>query len=91
MACIFNLQKMRRLLLQAKENWEEFFNTINDAICIYDDPCNIIRTHKAAEQTFGPPLLEFLMKPLSLNRFAKTLRVLIDSRNQKTALDHKGG
>ena len=60
MAYIFNLQKMRRLLLQAKENWEESFNTINDAICIYDAQCNIIRTNKAAEQTFGPPLLEFL-------------------------------
>jgi PAS domain S-box-containing protein len=60
LAYIFNLQKMRKLLLQAKENWEESFNTINDAICIYDSKCNIILANKAAEQTFGPPLLEFL-------------------------------
>jgi signal transduction histidine kinase/CheY-like chemotaxis protein len=57
---IFNLQKMKKLLLQAKENWEESFNTINDAICIQDQNCNIIRANRAAEQTFGPHLLEFL-------------------------------
>jgi len=57
---IFNLKKMKKLLLQAKENWEESFNTINDAICIQDQNCNIIRANRAAEQNFGPPLLEFL-------------------------------
>ena len=51
---------MKKLLLEAKENWEESFNTINDAICIYDQECNIILANKAAKQTFGPPLLEFL-------------------------------
>ncbi|MGD8298607.1 MAG: CHASE2 domain-containing protein, partial [Desulfobacterales bacterium] len=60
LAYFFNLQKMKTLLLQAKENWEESFNTINDAICIHDQDCNIIQANKAAEQTFGPPLLEFL-------------------------------
>ncbi len=65
LAYIFNLQKMRKLLLQAKENWEESFNTINDAICIHDQNCNIIRANKAAEQIFGPPLLEFLRQRCS--------------------------
>ena len=65
LAYIFNLQTMRKLLLQAKENWEESFNTINDAICIYDSECNIIRANKAAEQTFGPPLLKFLKQRCS--------------------------
>ncbi len=60
LAYFFNLQKMKTLLLQAKENWEESFNTINDAICIHDQDCNIVLANKAAEQTFGPPLLEFL-------------------------------
>ena len=60
LAYIFNLQKMKKLLLQAKENWEESFNTINDAICIQDHNCNIILANRAAEQSFGPPLLEFL-------------------------------
>ena len=60
LAYIFNLQEMKKLLLQAKENWEESFNTINDAIYIYDAHCNIIRANKAAERTFGPPVLDFL-------------------------------
>ena len=60
LAYIFNLQQMRKLLLQAKKNWEESFNTINDAICIHDQNGNIILANRAAEQTFGPPLLEFL-------------------------------
>jgi PAS domain S-box-containing protein len=65
LAYFFNLQKMKTLLLQAKENWEESFNTINDAICIHDQDCNIIQANKAAEQTFGPPLLEFLKQRCS--------------------------
>jgi PAS domain S-box-containing protein len=60
LAYFFNLQKMKTLLLQAKENWEESFNTINDAICIHDENCNIVLANNAAEQTFGSPLLEFL-------------------------------
>ncbi len=65
LAYIFNLRKMKKLLLQAKENWEESFNTIRDAICIYDDRCNIVRANKAAEQIFGPPLLKFLRQRCS--------------------------
>jgi PAS domain S-box-containing protein len=60
LAYIFNLQKMKKLLLEAKENWEESFNTIKDAICIHDQNCNIMLVNKAAAQTFGQPLLEFL-------------------------------
>jgi PAS domain S-box-containing protein len=65
LAYIFNLQKMKKLLLQAKENWEESFNTIRDAICIYDSRCNLMRANKAAEQIFGPPLLKFLRQQCS--------------------------
>ena len=60
LAYFFNLQNIKKLLFEAKENWEESFNTINDAICIHDHNCNIILANKAAEQTFGPPLLELL-------------------------------
>ena len=65
LAYIFSLQKMKKLLLQAKKNWEESFNTIRDAICIYDSRCNLIRANKAAEQIFGPPLLKFLRQRCS--------------------------
>ncbi len=60
LAYIFNLQLMSKLLLQAKEDWEESFNTINDAICIHDRRCDIIRANKTAKQTFGPPLFDLL-------------------------------
>jgi PAS domain S-box-containing protein len=60
LAIIFNLQKMKRLLFQAKEDWEESFNTIDDAITIHQADGDIIRANKAAEQNFGPPLLNFL-------------------------------
>ena len=65
LAYFFNLQNIKKLLLEAKENWEESFNTINDAICIHDHNCNILLANQAAEQTFGPSLLEFLKQRCS--------------------------
>lgn len=62
LAYIYNLQMMSQLLLQAKEDWEESFNTIDDAICIHDHRCKIIQANKTAEQTFGPPLFDLLMQ-----------------------------
>ena len=64
LAYIFNLQKMRKLLLQAKENWEESFNTINDAICIHDQNCDIIRANKAARAKFRPTPAEIIKAAL---------------------------
>ncbi len=52
LAYIFNLQKMKKLLLQAKENWEESFNTINDAICIHDSKLQ----HYSGQQSSGANL-----------------------------------
>ena len=59
-AYIFNLQKMRGLLLQAKDDWEGSFNTIDDGITIQDEHGNILKANKAAEETFGTPVLDFL-------------------------------
>jgi signal transduction histidine kinase/CHASE2 domain-containing sensor protein/CheY-like chemotaxis protein len=60
LAYIYNLQLMTKLLFQAKEDWQESFNTINDAICIHDHRCDIIRANKTARHTFGPPLFDLL-------------------------------
>ncbi|MFC1825441.1 CHASE2 domain-containing protein [Thermodesulfobacteriota bacterium] len=60
MAYIFQLQKMGSLLLQAKEDWEESFNRINDAIVIHDEGCRIVRANSAAMNNLGDPLLELL-------------------------------
>jgi PAS domain S-box-containing protein len=60
LAYVHKLKRMGQLLIQAKENWEESFNTIDDAIIIYDENCDIIRANKAAEDTLGSDLKELL-------------------------------
>lgn len=42
-------------LIQAKEEWEETFDIINEAITIHDKNFNIIRANKAAEKIIGLP------------------------------------
>ncbi|MBU1053986.1 MAG: PAS domain S-box protein [Proteobacteria bacterium] len=45
--------KMQDMLIQAKNEWEETFDTINDAITIHDDKYNIIRANKTAKDLLG--------------------------------------
>lgn len=49
---IFRIEEMSGLVLRAKEEWEETFNAIEDAIFICDDRCSVIRQNKAAERLF---------------------------------------
>ncbi|MBI5142355.1 MAG: PAS domain S-box protein [Nitrospirae bacterium] len=42
-------------ILQARNEWVETFDTINDAITIHDKDFNIIRSNRAAEQLLGIP------------------------------------
>jgi PAS domain S-box-containing protein len=51
-------KKMEKLIIQAKEEWEDTFDTINDAITIHDKDFNIIRANKAAEEMLGLPMLD---------------------------------
>lgn len=41
------------LIRRAKDDWEDTFNTINDAITIHDRDFNIIRANSAAERLLG--------------------------------------
>lgn len=50
-------RKMEGLLRKAKEDWEECFNTINEAITIHDHDFNIILANRAAEELLLLPLL----------------------------------
>jgi PAS domain S-box-containing protein len=61
-AYILNLERMKRLLLRAEKDWEESFNTIQDAITIHDREGNVVKANRAARQFFGPPLLDLLSK-----------------------------
>ena len=53
-------KKLEELLVRAKEEWEEAFDTINDAITIHDKDFNIIRANRAAENMLGVPLKKIL-------------------------------
>jgi len=50
-------RKMEELLRRAKEDWEECFNTINEAITIHDQDFNVILANRAAGELLGIPLL----------------------------------
>ncbi|MBI5846740.1 MAG: PAS domain S-box protein [Nitrospirae bacterium] len=55
---ITDRKKMEAQLYQAKQDWEETFNTITDMITVHDRDFHIIRANKAAEQILGLPFLE---------------------------------
>ncbi|HDH06500.1 MAG TPA: PAS domain S-box protein [Nitrospirae bacterium] len=54
---IVDRKKAETLILQAKQDWEDTFNTITDMITVHDKDFNIIRANKAAEKLLGLPLL----------------------------------
>ena len=60
LAYVYNLQRIKKLFFQAKENWEESFDTIDDAITIHHKDGHIIQANRSANQVFGPPLLDYL-------------------------------
>lgn len=51
---------LQDLIEQAKTEWEETFDIINDAITIHDKDFNIIRANKSAERILGLPFLKLL-------------------------------
>ena len=55
MTYILRLERMGKLLLHAKEEWEETFNTIDDAIIIHDQQFATIRANKAASSIMQLP------------------------------------
>jgi len=50
------------LILKAKEDWEETFNTITEAITVHDNDFNIIKSNRAAEELLGLPFAD-IKKP----------------------------
>jgi PAS domain S-box-containing protein len=51
-------RQMQQMVLQAKQELEDTFNTITDMITIHDRNFRIIRANKAAEKILNLPLLE---------------------------------
>ncbi|MBI5632335.1 MAG: diguanylate cyclase [Nitrospirae bacterium] len=54
--------QMQALIVQAKKDWEETFDIINDAITIHDKDFNIIRANKAATEMLGASFQSLLSK-----------------------------
>lgn len=50
---ITSRKEMLDQIAKGKREWEETFDTINDAITIHDNDFNIIRANKAAEEMLG--------------------------------------
>lgn len=46
-------KRLENLIIQAKKDWEETFDTINEAITIHDNDFNIIRANRAAAKVLG--------------------------------------
>jgi len=52
-------RKMKEMVLQSRQDWEDTFNTIPDMITIHDGDFNIILANKAARETLNMPILDF--------------------------------
>ncbi|MEW6600729.1 MAG: PAS domain-containing protein [Nitrospirota bacterium] len=52
-------RKMKEMVLQSRQDWEDTFNTIPDMITIHDKEYNIILANKAARDTLNMPILDF--------------------------------
>ncbi len=52
-------RKMKELVLQSKQDWEDTFNTIPDMITVHDKDFNIIMANKAAKETLNLHSMDF--------------------------------
>ena len=55
-------RRMERAILQAKEEWEETFDIINDAITVHDRDFTIVRANRAAAALLGGDLQAILRR-----------------------------
>jgi diguanylate cyclase (GGDEF)-like protein/PAS domain S-box-containing protein len=53
-------KKLQSLISQGKKEWEETFDSINEAITIHDRDFTVIRANKTAEKMLGLPFLKLL-------------------------------
>ncbi len=53
-------RKMKELVLQSRQDWEDTFNKIPDMITIHDKDFNIIMANKTAKETLNMHSMEFM-------------------------------
>lgn len=51
-------RKMKELVLQSRQDWEDTFNTIPDMITVHDKDYNIIYANRAAREKLNIPLMD---------------------------------
>lgn len=61
-AYMYRLERTGRQLGEAKEEWEESFNTINDAIVLTDATGTAVRMNRTAGKLLEPRLLDLLAR-----------------------------
>lgn len=59
---INDIKRMQDSIRKARDEWEETFNVINDAITIHDDKFSIIQANKAAKDLLRAPFHEVEMR-----------------------------
>ncbi len=59
---INDIKRMQDSIRKARDEWEETFNVINDAITIHDDKFNIIQANKAAKDLLCGPFHDIEMR-----------------------------
>lgn len=57
---VSRLRRMQELLIQAGRDWEESFDSLDEAIILYDRDCRIVRMNRAASEGLDPRLLEII-------------------------------
>ena len=62
LAHLFKLDRLGRLLYIANRDWEDSFNSISDAIVVFDRNCNRIRENEKASKTLNETLNDTLME-----------------------------
>ncbi len=61
-AMVARKKKLEEQILQAKNDWENVFDSITDAITIHDKDFNVIRANKSAEKLLGFPFVDIINK-----------------------------
>lgn len=59
---VLRRRELEDLLVRAKEDWEETFDIINDAITVHDTDFNVLRANKAASELLRLPFKEIIGK-----------------------------
>ncbi|MBN1613842.1 MAG: CHASE2 domain-containing protein [Deltaproteobacteria bacterium] len=85
-AYIFRLEQTGSQLQEAKDEWEDSFHTINDAIILMDFDCKIIRTNEATGKMLSPFVLGMIERRCDFLKQGQHPLSSADEKNRPSAL-----